>query len=54
MKKRLTERFVQTVAPPVAGRLVFTDAIAPGLELRVSVDIPHGAWRPLRITQFWG
>jgi len=38
MKKRLTERFVQTVAPPAAGRLVFTDAIASGLELRVSVD----------------
>jgi integrase len=38
MKKRLTERFVQTVAPPAAGRLVFADAIAPGLELRVSMD----------------
>src|SRR5215472_11233182 len=38
MKKRLTERLVQTVAPPAAGRLVFADAIAPGLELRVSVD----------------
>ena len=37
MKKRLTERFVQTVAPPTADRLVFADAIAPGLELRVSV-----------------
>ncbi len=38
MKKRLTDRFLQTLAPSATGRLVFADAIAPGLELRVSVD----------------
>jgi integrase len=39
MKKRLTDRFVQSVAPPASGRAVYIDTEAPGLELRVS---PHG------------
>ncbi len=39
MKKRLTDRFVQSVAPPAAGRAVYIDTEAPGLELRVSA---HG------------
>jgi integrase len=39
MKKRLTDRFVQSVAPPATGRAVYIDTEAPGLELRVS---PHG------------
>jgi integrase len=38
MKKRLTDRFVQTVASPASGRTVYIDAEAPGLELRVSPD----------------
>ena len=36
MKKRLTDRFVQTAAPPTSGREVYIDIAAPGLELRVS------------------
>jgi len=39
MKKRLTDRFVQSVVPPASGRAVYIDTEAPGLELRVS---PHG------------
>jgi integrase len=39
MKKRLTDRFVQSVAPPATGRAVYVDTDAPGLELRVSA---HG------------
>ena len=38
MKKRLTDRFVQTVPVPAAGRMVYADTGAPGLELRVSVN----------------
>ncbi len=38
MKKRLTDRFVQSVAPPASGRAVYIDDDAPGLELRVSAD----------------
>jgi integrase len=38
MKKRLTDRFVQSVASPAAGRAVYIDDDAPGLELRVSAD----------------
>jgi integrase len=38
MKKRLTDRFVQTVASPAFGRAVYIDAEVPGLELRVSPD----------------
>ena len=38
MKKRLTDRFVQTITPPAAERTVFADTVAPGLELRVSSD----------------
>ncbi len=38
MKKRLTDRFVQSVAAPAAGRAVYIDDDAPGLELRVSAD----------------
>jgi len=38
MKKILTDRFVQTVAVPAAGRMVYADTGAPGLELRVSVN----------------
>jgi integrase len=36
MKRRLTDRFVQSVAPPASGRSVSIDTEAPGLELRVS------------------
>jgi integrase len=36
VKKRLTDRFIQTVTPPQAGRDVYIDA--DGLELRVSPD----------------
>jgi integrase len=36
MKKRLADRFLRTVTPPVAGRDVYIDTEAPGLELRVS------------------
>jgi integrase len=36
MKKRLTDRFLQTVKPPAAGRDVYIDTDALGLELRVS------------------
>lgn len=38
MKKRLTDRFVQSVAAPASGRAVYIDDAAPGLELRVSAD----------------
>jgi integrase len=37
MKKRLTDRFVQSVTPPpTSGREVYIDTEAPGLELRAS------------------
>jgi hypothetical protein len=36
MKKRLTDRFLQTVKSPAAGRDVYIDTDALGLELRVS------------------
>jgi integrase len=36
LKKRLTDRFIQTVTPPLAGRDVYIDT--DGLELRVSPD----------------
>jgi integrase len=36
MKKRLTDRFVQSIVPPTSGRDVYIDTEAPGLELRVS------------------
>jgi integrase len=36
VKKRLTDRFLQSVTPPAAGRAVYIDTEAPGLELRVS------------------
>ena len=38
MKKRLTDRFVQSVAPPPSERAVYIDTETPGLELRVSPD----------------
>jgi integrase len=38
MKKRLTKRFVASVAPPASGRAVYLDDAAAGLELRVSAD----------------
>jgi hypothetical protein len=38
MKKRLTDRFVQSVAPPASGRAVYLDDDAPGLKLRVSAE----------------
>jgi integrase len=38
MKKRLTGRFLESVAPPATGRAVYIDDNAPGLELRVSSD----------------
>ena len=38
MKKRLTDRFIESVARPASGRAVYIDENAPGLELRVSVD----------------
>jgi integrase len=38
MKKRLTDRFVLSVSPPSAGRDVYSDTEARGLELRVSPD----------------
>jgi integrase len=46
MKKRLTDRFLQSVKPPGSGRDVYTDTEAPGLEIRIS---PNGrkAW-PIR------
>jgi integrase len=40
MKKRLTDRFVESVTPPTLGREVYIDTKAPGLELRIS---PHGS-----------
>jgi integrase len=42
MKKRLTDRFVQSVAPPASGRTVYIDDDAPGLELRVSSGLRAG------------
>jgi len=36
MKKRLTDRFIQSVTSPASGRAVYIDTEAPGLELRVS------------------
>jgi len=41
MKKRLTDRFLQSVTPPVAGRAVYIDTEARGLELRVSPPDDH-------------
>src|SRR6266567_1491277 len=38
MKKRLTDRFVESVTAPPSGRTVYIDDNAPGLELRVSAD----------------
>jgi integrase len=38
MKKRLTDRFLESVVPPATGRAVYIDESAPGLELRVSSD----------------
>jgi integrase len=38
MKKRLSDRFVETVAWPASGRDVYIDERSPGLELRVSVE----------------
>ena len=38
MKKRLTDRFIESVTPPASGRAVYIDDNAPGLELRVSSD----------------
>lgn len=38
MKKRLTDRFLESVAAPTTGRAVYIDDNAPGLELRVSSD----------------
>jgi integrase len=38
MKKRLTDRFIQSVTSPVADRAAYRDTEAPGLELRVSPD----------------
>jgi integrase len=36
MRRRLTDRFLQSVAAPAAGRAVYVDTEGPGLELRVS------------------
>jgi integrase len=36
MKKRLTDRFLRTVTPPAAGRDVYVDSEAKGLEFHVS------------------
>jgi integrase len=38
MKKRLTDRFIQSVTPPAADRAEYRDTEVPGLELRVSPD----------------
>jgi integrase len=38
MRKRLTDRFLQSVTPPASGRDVYIDTEAPGLELRVSPE----------------
>src|SRR5215469_10995546 len=38
MRKRLTDRFLQSVSPPASGRAVYIDTEAPGLELRVSPE----------------
>jgi integrase len=43
MEKRLTDRFVQSVAPPGSGRADYIDTEAPGLELRVSPS-GHKSW----------
>ena len=34
--QRLTDRFIQGIKQPKAGRLEFTDALVPGLNLRVT------------------
>jgi len=38
MRAKLTDRYVQTVKPPVSGRLVVTDAEVRGLALRVTIN----------------
>jgi integrase len=38
MRKRLTDRFLQSVSPPASGRAVYIDTEAPGLEFRVSPE----------------
>jgi integrase len=42
MKKRLTDRFLQSVTPPASGRDTYGDTEADGLELRVSPRDKHG------------
>jgi hypothetical protein len=42
MKKRLTDRFLETVTPPAAGREAYSDTGAEGLEIRVSPRDNHG------------
>src|SRR5215472_2852370 len=42
MKKRLTDRFLQSVTAPATGRVLYSDTEAPGLELRVSPPDRHG------------
>jgi integrase len=42
MKKRLTDRFLQSVTPPALGRDTYSDTGADGLELRVSPPDKHG------------
>ena len=42
MKKRLTDRFLQSVTAPASGRDTYGDTEADGLELRVSPPDKHG------------
>ena len=45
MQKRLTDRFLQSVTPPVSGRDTYSDTEADGLELRVSPPDRNGVVR---------
>ena len=42
MKKRLTDRFLETATPPASGREAYSDTGAEGLEIRVSPRDNHG------------
>jgi integrase len=48
MKKRLTDRFLQTVAPPASGRITYSDTEVRGLDIRISApdkyDFVLKAW----------
>lgn len=38
MRKKLTDRFLDSVKPPDTGRLTFSDSLRPGLHLRVGIQ----------------